>query len=152
MHCKECGKKCHDNAVACTSCGTNPRLGRNFCNACGVKTKDNQVVCLKCGVSLGASGPRQTTRSARQTAGYGHVNNHMVKAFLVTVLCCLPLGIVAIIKSSEVNGKLAAGDVQGAQLAAAEADKWANYGLIGCIIFVVLYIMLVVVAGVAIGM
>ncbi len=89
MHCKECGKKCHDNAVACTSCGTNPRLGRNFCNACGVKTKDNQVVCLKCGVSLGSSGPRQTTRSARQTASLGHVDNHMVKAILVTVLLLL---------------------------------------------------------------
>ena len=150
MHCRECGKKCHDNAVACTSCGTNPRLGRNFCNACGVKTKDNQVVCLKCGVSLGSSGPRQTTRSARQTAGYGHVNNHMVKAILVTILCCMPLGIVAIIKSSEVNGKLAAGDIEGAQLSAAEADKWANYGLIGCVIFAVLYIILIV-AGVAIG-
>ena len=56
MHCRECGKKCNEKAVACTSCGTNPRLGRNFCNACGVKTKDNQVVCLKCGVSLGSSG------------------------------------------------------------------------------------------------
>tara|TARA_B110000014_G_C19897575_1_gene464359 strand:+ start:148 stop:402 length:255 start_codon:yes stop_codon:yes gene_type:complete len=81
-----------------------------------------------------------------------HVNNNMVKAILVTIFCCLPLGIVAIIKASEVNGKLAAGDIEGAQLSAAEADKWANYGLIGCIIFVVLYIMLVVVAGVAIGM
>ena len=77
-----------------------------------------------------------------------HVNNNMVKAILVTICCCFPFGIVAIIKASEVNGKLAAGDVQGAQLSAAEADKWANYGLIGCVIFAVLYIILMV-AGVA---
>ena len=142
MHCKECGKKCHDNAVACTSCGTNPRLGRNFCNACGVKTKDNQVVCLKCGVSLGSSGPRQTTRSARQTASLGHVDNHMVKAILVTVCCCLPFGIVAIIKSSEVNGKLAAGDVQGAQISAASSNSWSNMGIILGLVFGILYFLL----------
>ena len=72
-----------------------------------------------------------------------HVNNNMVKAILVTIFCCLPLGIVAIIKASEVNGKLAAGDVQGAQLSAAEADKWGNYGLICGIIGIVLYFILV---------
>ena len=49
-----------------------------------------------------------------------HVNNNMVKAILVTIFCCLPLGIVAIIKASEVNGKLAAGDIEGAQLSAPE--------------------------------
>ncbi len=72
-----------------------------------------------------------------------HVNNNMVKAILVTICCCFPFGIVAIIKASEVNGKLAAGDVQGAQLSAAEADKWGNYGLICGIIGIVLYFILV---------
>ena len=55
MYCRECGKKVNENAVACTSCGVNPKLSKNFCGACGVKTKDNQIVCLKCGVSLGGS-------------------------------------------------------------------------------------------------
>ena len=55
MYCRECGKKVNENAVACTGCGVNPKLSKNFCGACGVKTKDNQIVCLKCGVSLGGS-------------------------------------------------------------------------------------------------
>ena len=58
------------------------------------------------------------------------IDNKMIKAVLVTLFCCLPFGIVAIVKASEVNGKLAAGDVEGAQFSAAEADKWGNWGLI----------------------
>ena len=54
MFCRECGKKVNENAVACTSCGVNPKRASNFCGACGVKTKANQVVCVKCGVSLGS--------------------------------------------------------------------------------------------------
>tara|TARA_X000000368_G_scaffold17723_1_gene13964 strand:+ start:3086 stop:3352 length:267 start_codon:yes stop_codon:yes gene_type:complete len=77
------------------------------------------------------------------------VNNNMVKAVLCTLFCCLPLGIVAIIKASEVNGKLAAGDVPGAQASAAEADKWANWGIIGALVAFVLYILFFVVLGVA---
>ena len=66
----------------------------------------------------------------------------MVKAILVTVLCCLPLGIVAIIKSSEVNGKLAAGDVQGAQISAASSNSWSNMGIILGLVFGILYFLL----------
>ena len=77
-----------------------------------------------------------------------HVNNNMVKAILVTIFCCLPFGIIAIIKASEVNGKLAAGDVEGAQQSAAEADKWGNYGLIGAIVVFFLYFMSLMVLGI----
>ncbi len=55
MFCRECGKKVNENAVACTSCGVDPKRASNFCGACGVKTKANQIVCIKCGVSLGSS-------------------------------------------------------------------------------------------------
>tara|TARA_B100001750_G_scaffold57482_1_gene45428 strand:- start:1133 stop:1378 length:246 start_codon:yes stop_codon:yes gene_type:complete len=77
-----------------------------------------------------------------------NVNNNMVKAILVTIFCCLPFGIIAIIKASEVNGKLAAGDVEGAQQSAAEADKWGNYGLIGAIVVFFLYFMSLMVLGI----
>jgi len=73
-----------------------------------------------------------------------NVENHMVKAILVTLFCCLPLGIVAIIKASAVNSQLAAGDVEGAQASAAEANKWANYGLVGFVVLSILYIILMV--------
>ena len=69
------------------------------------------------------------------------IDNKMIKAVLVTLFCCLPFGIVAIVKASEVNGKLAAGDIEGAQFSAAEADKWANYGVIFGLIGAFLYLL-----------
>ncbi len=67
-------------------------------------------------------------------------NNNLVWAILSTVLCCLPTGIYAIIKSSEVNTKWANGDKAGAIASAEEAKKWSIYGAIASIIIVLLYV------------
>jgi hypothetical protein len=48
----------------------------------------------------------------------------MVPAVVVTLLCCLPTGIVALINAGHVNSKLAAGDVAGAMAASAQAKTW----------------------------
>jgi len=37
-----------------------------------------------------------------------------VQAILCTLFCCLPFGIVAIVFAAQVDGKLAAGDYNGA--------------------------------------
>src|SRR6476620_364424 len=50
------------------------------------------------------------------------VSNYLVPAILSTVFCCLPLGVVSIIFATQVNSKIAAGDVAGA----AEASKKAK--------------------------
>lgn len=51
--------------------------------------------------------------------------NYLVWAILSTVLCCLPLGIVAILKSNNVNTFWAAGQHEEAVKASEEAKKWA---------------------------
>lgn len=130
MYCRGCGEECNIHSVACTSCGTNPRLGKNFCSACGVKTKADQIMCIECGASPNAAHFPGTSQT---------VDNQMVKAVLVSVLCCLPFGIIAIIKSSEVNGKLAAGDVVGAQMSASSSSNWSNIGMIFGFIFFIFY-------------
>ena len=68
-----------------------------------------------------------------------YVDNKMVKAVLTTLFCCLPFGVVSIIKSAEVNGKVASGDIDGAKISAAEADKWANIAMIIGLVVGVLY-------------
>jgi predicted secreted protein len=50
-------------------------------------------------------------------------SNYLVWSILVTLFCCLPLGIVAIVKSSQVNGLWAQGQYAEAQAAAATAKK-----------------------------
>lgn len=67
-------------------------------------------------------------------------DNYMVWAVLSTIFCFMPLGIVAIIKATEVNSKWAIGDVAGAHQASQEAKKWATwaaYAYVGTIVAVV---------------
>lgn len=53
-----------------------------------------------------------------------HVPNHLVWAILSTLCCCLPGGIVAIVYAAQVDGKLAAGDIAGAQASSRSAATW----------------------------
>ncbi|AFL80974.1 Interferon-induced transmembrane protein [Aequorivita sublithincola DSM 14238] len=75
-------------------------------------------------------------------------DNNLVWAILCTVLCCLPLGIVSIIKSTKVKELWAQGDAIGAQKAADDAKKYAMWGAGVGVIFLVLYIILVFVIGI----
>ena len=54
-----------------------------------------------------------------------HVPNYLVQAILVTVFCCLPFGIVSIVHAAQVNGKVEAGDIEGARRSSANAKTWA---------------------------
>lgn len=78
-------------------------------------------------------------------------DNNLVWAILCTVLCCLPLGIVAIIKSTKVKELWALGDHEGAQKAADDAKKYAIWGAAIGVIGIVLYVIFVFVIGFAGG-
>lgn len=51
-------------------------------------------------------------------------NNYLVFSILSTLLCCLPLGVAAIVFSVQVNSKYAAGDYGGAMAASEKAKKF----------------------------
>jgi hypothetical protein len=74
------------------------------------------------------------------------VPNYLVQSILVTLFCCLPLGIVAIIQSAQVNGKLQAGDYEGAALASEQAKKYCWWGFIAGLIWIVLYVLFTILA------
>lgn len=52
------------------------------------------------------------------------VPNYLVQSILVTLCCCLPFGIAAIVFAAQVNSKLAAGDFPGAQESSRKAKMW----------------------------
>jgi hypothetical protein len=54
----------------------------------------------------------------------GNVPNYLVWSILTTLLCCLPIGVVAIVYSTQVNSKLQIGDYQGAVEASGKAKMW----------------------------
>lgn len=78
-------------------------------------------------------------------------DNNLVWAILCTVMCCLPLGIVAIIKSTKVKELWAQGDHAGAQKAADDAKKYSIWGAGIGVLFIALYVIFVLVIGVAGG-
>jgi hypothetical protein len=69
--------------------------------------------------------------------------NYLVFSILVTLCCCLPLGVPAIVFSSQVNSKMAAGDYAGAQDSAAKAKMWCwiafGCGMVGAIAYAAIY-------------
>lgn len=79
--------------------------------------------------------------------GGAQPENNLVWAILCTVLCCLPLGIVSIIKSTQVSGLWASGRYAEAQQAADDAKKFAVWGAIAGAVVAVLYIIFYVIVG-----
>ena len=79
------------------------------------------------------------------------VPNYLVPA-IISLFCCLPLGIVGVIFAAQVNGKVAAGDTAGALDAAKKAKMFSfiaiGLGLAG----IICYVLFVVIMGVGMGL
>lgn len=76
-----------------------------------------------------------------------YIPNHLVWAILSTLFCCLPLGIVAIVYASQVDGKRAAGDIAGAREASGKAKFWAMLSAGLALIPITLYLVFVLFLG-----
>lgn len=74
-------------------------------------------------------------------------DNNLVWAILSTLFCCLPLGIVSIVKSTQVSGLWAQGRAAEAQQAADDAKKFAIWGAAAGAVVIVLYLIFSVVVG-----
>lgn len=78
-----------------------------------------------------------------------NVPNYLVPAIL-SLLCCWPLSIVAIIFAAQVNGKVAAGDIQGAMDASKKA-KLFSFIAIGLGLALILCYVILMVLGVGLS-
>src|SRR5437660_12816795 len=74
--------------------------------------------------------------------GSATVPNYMVPA-IISIFCCWPLAIPAIIFAAQVNGKVASGDVAGAQDSSKKAKMFSfiaiGIGLLGIVIWLILF-------------
>jgi uncharacterized membrane protein YvbJ len=68
-----------------------------FCTQCGANNADNAMVCTQCGRSLQAAAPSLPVQGVAMAQAPVDVPNYLVFAILVTILCCLPAGIPAIV-------------------------------------------------------
>jgi hypothetical protein len=68
-----------------------------------------------------------------------YVPNNLVWGILTTLFCCLPFGIVSIVYAARVDGKRAAGDIEGARNDARLAANWA---IVSAVSFPIVFMML----------
>ena len=79
--------------------------------------------------------------------------NWLVEAILVTLLCCLPFGVVGIIFAAQVNTKQQAGDMEGAEKARRDAAKWTKIGFwVGIIWLVLVFVFYLFIGFAALGL
>src|SRR5213076_1562788 len=79
--------------------------------------------------------------------GSATVPNYMVPA-IISIFCCWPLAIPAIIFAAQVNSKVAAGDVAGAQDSSKKAKMFSFIAIgIGIVIILIYVIMMILGVG-----
>jgi hypothetical protein len=99
--------------------------------------------------------PSQQPPSYQPQPGYGPQqpygaqppmpDTYMVWAVLVTVFCCLPFGIVSIVKASQVSSLYSQGRYQEAVAASEAAKKWAIWSAVAGVVISIMVIVLQIV-------
>lgn len=94
-----------------------------YCTNCGTERAANDPnACAKCGTPAPFFPPPP------------NIPNYLIHSIVVTLCCCLPFGIVALVFSAQVNSKLAAGDIAGAQASSKSAKTWVNVSVVAGIL------------------
>lgn len=75
--------------------------------------------------------------------------NWLVESILVTIFCCLPLGIVGIINATKVESLWVAGQREAAFKASQEAGKWVKIAFFSGIVIIGLYLLVTLVGALA---
>lgn len=114
-----------------------------FCTTCGAQNDGTASHCSRCGNVLMHPQP-----NGRGISVGMKVPNYLVQAILVTIFCCVPLGIPAIVFAAQVNGKLAAGDYNGAVETSKKAKIWCWISFGVGLGIVLIYISLMIIAAI----
>ena len=77
--------------------------------------------------------------------GGAPIPNYLWQSIVVTLLCCLPAGIVAIVNSTRVQTKQQMGDIQGALDCSKRARTWCIVSAVAAGAFWILYIVVFII-------
>ncbi|MEE2032631.1 CD225/dispanin family protein [Rhodococcus chondri] len=69
-------------------------------------------------------------------------NNNLVYGLVVTIVYCMPIGIVSIVKATRVNALWAQGRFEEAHRAAASARTWAIWSAVAAVLVLAAYVVL----------
>lgn len=76
--------------------------------------------------------------------------NYLVWSILVTLFCCLPGGIVAIIYSTQVSSRFQQGDYAGANESSRNARKWVIISAVSAAVILAIYAIVIAITGASI--
>ncbi len=85
---------------------------------------------------------QSSAASPARTAFMTPPKNWLIESVLVTIFCCLPLGIVGIILSTMVDSMWKEGHKEAAERLSAEAGRWVKVGIIAGVLMIIIYMML----------
>lgn len=107
-----------------------------YCKYCGAEIADGSTFCPKCGKNISPVEPCPTNLKKP--------GSHLVLSIIVTICCCIPFGIVAILYGSKVEGAWAGGRYEEAVRCSRLAKRWAIWGMVINIVVWVAYIVLLI--------
>ncbi len=87
-----------------------------LCRKCGLINDDTDRYCARCGAALDPD--------ERNFEPPKSIPNHLALGILVTIFCCMPFGILAMIYAAQVNPRLMEGDYAAALDASKKAAIW----------------------------
>lgn len=112
------------------------------CPQCGFST---QPAAEQVTVTVNQNQNQNQDRSQNQSRSHTPVekpSNFLAQSILLTILCCVPFGIPAIIFASQVDALWNKGDFDRALHARAQAKKWCLIGLITGLVGWSMYLIL----------
>lgn len=127
----------------------------SFCPKCGAELAEGTAFCPKCGYQVSVESQPASSNQPSQTQTPSQPEkkpcpeSYLLYSILATLFCCLPFGIVGIIKSAQVSSKYQAGDYDGALQSSNDAKKWSLIALVCGLVWLVLYVIFFVIIGVA---
>ena len=79
------------------------------------------------------------------------VPNYLIPA-IISLFCCLPGGIVAVIFAAQVNGKVQAGDIEGATASSKKAKMFSFISIGLGLAAIVCYVLFFLIMGIGLGL
>ncbi len=117
-----------------------------YCQNCGKEIPENAHFCPECGAAVKAPVSPEVNNVPQNRKVCPET--HLALAIITTILCCLPLGAVGIIKASRVSTEFQAGNYEAALKYSADAKKWSIIAIIVGVVGILAYFALIVGAAV----
>lgn len=110
-----------------------------YCKNCGKEQPDGARFCGNCGCDLWDSRQRQGNQATMEKP-----STYLALSIIVTILCCLPFGIVGIVYGANVDSCWREGRTDEAADNSRKARNWSMAGLIIGLVCWIAYIVLII--------